>query len=140
MMFPIELIQKHPTLFLDRHLDQLNERELEAAARASPKTAFDSRYFVAGRRHAILLANAYPVALLKPRCVHEPEFVLELKDSVIGHPLIWRKAHDRSFNNLFRGLESVLGIRFSGPELLGLSDSLGREQRKELGQYIASAI
>jgi hypothetical protein len=140
MMISIELIQKFPTLFLDRHIYQLTERELEAAARAAPKTAFDLRYFTEGRRHAILLANSYPAAVLKPRCAHEPEFVFEVKASVLDHPRIWRQAHDRSFNNLFRGLESVLGIHFAGPELLSLSDVLGRELRRELRQYIASAI
>jgi hypothetical protein len=140
MMFPLELVQKHPALFLDRHLYQLTERELEAAARAAPKTAFDLRYFSQGRRHAILLANSYPAALLKPRCADEADFAIELKDSVFEHPRLWRKAHDRSFHILFRSLESVLGIQLSGPELLRLSDSLGRGLRKEIRQYIASGI
>jgi hypothetical protein len=135
-----ELVRQHPTLALEIYLEQLTESELEATARADPKTAFDSRYYSEGRRHAILLAYSYPAALLKPRCAHEPEFVNELKNSVRDHPRIWRKAHDRSFSCVFRGIESVLGIQFSGPELLRLSDSLGRGLRKEIRHYIASAI
>jgi hypothetical protein len=140
MMFPIELVQKYPTLFLERHLYQLTERELEAAARAAPKTAFDLRYFAEGRRHAILLANSYPAALLKPRCSQDADFALEMKDSVFAHPRIWRQAHERSFHKLFRGIDSILGIRFTGQQLLGLTDSLGRNLRKELLDHIASGI
>jgi hypothetical protein len=139
-MFPIELVQRHPALFLERHLYQLTERELEAAARAAPKTAFDLRYFAEGRRHAILLACSYPAALLKPRCTDDADFVHELKDSVLEHPRIWRKAHDRSFHTLFRGIEAALGIQFTGQQLLGLADSLGRNLRKELLDHIASGI
>jgi hypothetical protein len=76
-----ELVRQHPTLALEIYLEQLTESELEATARADPKTAFDSRYYSEGRRHAILLAYSYPAALLKPRCAHEPEFVNELKNS-----------------------------------------------------------
>ena len=140
MMFPFELVQKFPALFLERHFYQLTERELAVAARAAPKTAFDLRYYAEGRRHAILLAYSYPAALLKPRCADDADFVHELKDSVLGHPWIWRKAHDRSFHKLFRGIEAALGIQFTAPELLRLSDSLGRGLRKEIRQYIASAI
>lgn len=140
MMFPIELLQKYPALFLERHLYQLTERELAVAAGAAPKTAFDLRYFAEGRRHAILLAYSYPAALLKPRCADEADFVNELKDSVFGHPRIWRQAHDRSFHKLFRGIEAVLGIQFTAGELLRLSKSLGRKLQKELREHIASGI
>ena len=139
-MCRIELVRNNPKLSLELYLDQLNERELKVAAQGAPKTAFSLRHYAEGRRHAILLANCYPASLLRPRCDHEAEFVLEVKDSVSDHLRIWRQSHDRSFHNLFRGLESVLGIHFSGPELLRLSDSLGRGLRKELLEYIASAI
>jgi hypothetical protein len=132
MMFPIELLQKYPALFLERHLYQLTERELAVAAGAASKTAFDLRYFAEGRRHAILLAYSYPAALLKPRCADEADFVNELKDSVFGHPRIWRQAHDRSFHKLFRGIEAVLGIKFTAGELLRLSESLGLQASESL--------
>lgn len=139
-MCRIELVRNNPKLSLELYLDQLTERELKVAAQGAPKTAFSLRHFADGRRHAILLANCYPASLLTPRCNHEPDFVLEVKDSVCDHFRIWRQAHDRSIHELFHGIESVLGIHFTGPELLRLSDSLGRGLRKELLEYIASAI
>lgn len=136
----IGLVRKFPTYVLDHHLDRLTEQELVAASCADARTAFPLRHYVEGRRHAIMLANSYPASFFMERHAREPEFLAELKDSVLKHPRTWRSSHHQSFVILFRALSSTLGVAFSGKELLALSQKLGPGLRAELQKYIVSRI
>jgi hypothetical protein len=128
------------TYVLEHHLDRLTEQELKAASCADAKTAFPLRHFVQGRRHAIMLANSYPASFFMKQHAREPEFLAEVKDSVIEHSRIWRSSHQQSFTILFCALGATLGLEFTGMELLALSQKLGRALRKELQKHIVSRI
>jgi hypothetical protein len=136
----IGLVRKFSTYVLEHHLDRLTEQELKAASCADAKTAFSLRHFVEGRRHAIMLANSYPASFFMKQYAREPEFLAELKDSVLEHPRTWRSSHQHSFATLFRALSSTLGVAFSGEDLLALSRKLGPGLRAELQKYIVSRI
>ncbi len=136
----IGLVRQFSTYVLEHHLDRLNERELEAASCADARTAFPLRHFVDGRRHAILLANSYPSSFFMMPHSHDPDFMAEVKNSVLEHPRIWRSAHHQSFAILFRALSSTLGVAFSGEELLTLTQKLGPALRSELRSFIGASI
>jgi hypothetical protein len=136
----IGLVRKFSTYVLEHHLDRLTERELKAASCADAQTAFPLRHFVEGRRHAIMLANSYPASFFMKQHACEPEFLAELKNSVLEHPRIWRSSHHQSFAILFCALGATLGVAFSGKELLALSQKLGPGLRAELQKYIVSRI
>jgi hypothetical protein len=136
----IGLVRKFSTYVLDHHLDRLTDRELVAASCADAKTAFPLRHFVEGRRHAIMLANSYPASFFMERHAREPEFLAELKDSVLEHPRIWQSSHRQSFAILFCALGATLGVEFTGKELLALVQKLGPGLRAELQKYIVSRI
>ena len=136
----IGLVRKFSTYVLKHHLDRLNELELKAASCGDAKTAFPLRLFVEGRRHAIMLANSYPAAFFLVGHTSGPDFLAEVKDSVLDHPLIWRNSHHQSFPILFRALASTLGVVFTGKELLALSQKLCPMLRTELRRFIASCI
>jgi hypothetical protein len=136
----IGLVRKYSTFVLEHHLDCLIEGELVVASCADAKTAFPLRHFVEGRRHAIMLANSYPASFFMKQHARVPEFLAELKDSVLEHPRTWRSSHQHSFASLFRALSSTLGVAFSGEELLALSQKLGPGLRAELQKYIVSRI
>ena len=136
----IGLVRKFSKYVLKHHLDRLTERELEAASCGDANTAFPLRLFVEGRRHAIMLANSYPVSFFMGQHFHRPNFLAEVKDSVLEYPLIWRNSHHQSFPILFRALASTLGVVFTGKELLALSQKLGPVFRTELRRFIASSI
>jgi hypothetical protein len=111
-----------------------------AASCADAQTAFSLRHFVEGRRHAIMLANSYPASFFMERHAREPEFLAEVKDSVLEHPRIWRSSHQQSFAILFCALGTTLGVEFTGKELLVLVQKLGPGLRAELQKYIVSRI
>jgi hypothetical protein len=136
----IGLVRKFSTYVLDHYLDRLTDRELVAASCADATTAFPLRHFAEDHRHAIMLSNSYPASFFMERHVHGPEFLAEVKESVLEHPRIWRNSHHHSFAILFCALSSTLGVAFTGVELLTLSQKLGPEQRTELKNYIVSRI
>jgi hypothetical protein len=136
----IGLVRQFSTYVLEHHLDRLNEREIEAASCADARTAFPLRHFVDGRRHAIMLANSYPASFFMMPHSHDPDFMAEVKDSVLEHPRIWRSAHHQSFAILFRALSSTLGVAFTGVELLTLTQKLEPKLRAELRSFIGASI
>lgn len=136
----IGLVRKFSTYVLKHHLDRLTERELKAASCGDAKTAFPLRHFLEGRRHAIMLANSYPASFFMKQHVREPEFLAEVKDSVLEHPRVWRSSHHQSFAILFRALWATLDVEFTGQELLALSRKLEPALRAELRRFIASSI
>jgi hypothetical protein len=136
----IGLVRKFSSFVLEHHLDRLTQRELKAVSCADAKTAFPLRYYVEGRRHAIILANSYPASFFMKQHHHGSEFLAEVKDSVLEHSRIWRDSHHQSFTILFRALSSTLGVAFSGKELLALSQKLGPGLQAELQKYIVSKI
>jgi hypothetical protein len=136
----IGLVRKFATYVLDHHLDRLTDRELVAASCTDAQTAFPLRHFVEDRRHAIMLANSYPASFFMMQHAREPEFLAEVKDSVLEHPRIWRSSHQQSFAILFCALGTTLGVEFTGKELLALVQKLGPGLRAELQKYIVSKI
>ncbi len=136
----IGLVRQFSTYVLEHHLDRLNERELETASCADARTAFPLRHYVEGRCHAIMLANSYPASFFMMPHSHDPDFMAEVKDSVLEHPRIWRSSHHQSFAILFRALSSTLGMAFTGVELLTLTQKLGPKLRAELQKCIVSRI
>jgi len=136
----IGLARKFSSFVLEHHLDCLTELELVAASCADAKTAFPLRYFVEGRRHAIMLANSYPASFFLEGHTRGSDFFAEVKESVLEHPVIWRNSHHQSFAILFSALASTLGVVFTGKELLALSQKLGTVLRPELRRLTATRI
>ncbi len=134
------LVRKHATYVLNHYLDWLTELELEIASSADGMTAFNLRHFTEGRRHAILLARAYPASFFADWSRHDQGFADEVRNSLTNFPRIWHRSHHHSFGILFRSLASTMGIVFSGDELLELQTRLGTRLSKELRRYIGSLI
>jgi hypothetical protein len=136
----INLVRTYSTLALNYQLDRMTEKELEVASESDAMTAFNLRHFLEDRRHAIALSESYPAFFFIDRLEDESELIQEIIKSVIEHPRVWHRSHHRSFSILFRSLQSTLGIRFSGKELLDLSENLGPKLKTELQLHIGSSI
>lgn len=136
----IGLVRRYSTYVLDHYLDRLTELELEVASSADAMTAFKLRHFVDDRRHALLLAKSYPAMFFAVPREDWSHLEVEVRQSVLEHPRIWRRSHYYSFFILFRSLQSTLGINFPGEEMLNLSENFGTKLKHELQQYIASNI
>jgi len=134
------LVRSHATYVLNHYLDWLTELELEIASSADAMTAFNLRHFVADRRHAIILARSYPASFFVDWSRHDQGFADEVRHSLMNFPRIWHRIHHHSFAILFRSLASILGIVFSGDELLELQTRLGTRLGKELNRHIGSLI
>jgi hypothetical protein len=135
----IGLVRTFSTIALNYQLDNMTEKELEVASEADAMTAFNLRHFLEDRRHAIVLSKSYTASFFI-WIEKESELSQEIIKSVIEHPRIWHRSHHRSFAILFGSLQSTLGIRFSGKELLELSKNIGLKLRTELQLHIGSKI
>ncbi len=133
-------VRSHATYVLNHYLDWLTELELEIASSADAMTAYNLRHFTEGRRHAILLARAYPAAFFVDWSRHDQGFADEVRLSLMDYPRIWHRIHHHSFAILFRSLASTMGIVLSGAELLELQSRLGTRLSKELRRHMGSLI
>lgn len=136
----IRIVRTFSTLALNYQLDRMTEKELVVASSTDAMTAFNLRHFLEDRRHAIALSESYPAFFFIDRLEDESELIQEIIKSVIEHPRVWHRSNHRSFSILFRSLQSTLGIRFSGKELLDLSENLGPKLKTELQLHIGSRI
>jgi hypothetical protein len=136
----VGLVRSHARYVLNHYLDWLTELELEIASSADAMTAYNLRHFTESRRHAILLARAYPAAFFVDWSRHDQGFADEVRNSLMNFPRIWHRIHHHSFPILFRSLASTMGIVFSDDELLELQTRLGTRLTKELRRHIGSLI
>lgn len=135
-----KLLAQHATHLLEKHVQDLTDKELRICSWKDALTAFRIRHSVSPKKSAIMLSSAYTIAWIGIYGTARLELRLEILTSMLEYPKEWLRSNPKGLEFIFSKLKSLLGIQFDDSELHLMLRSMHPKGREDLSKFIAKRI
>lgn len=131
---------EHATEAMEFAAGKLSDNELGRCAWLDMRTGFNLRAKFPPPRHAIILANSYPINFLENRSMPLAELHHEIRVSLIEFPDQWRASNVYGFPSILEELQEKISMNFDPDLILALLEKINPDDRAALATFFASHI
>jgi len=137
---PVQSYQNAEFL-LENHVNDLDDDQLRACARANPISALRQLQGTVDPRHrAILLSCSFGASWTNPTMLRSEEFRSAVLDSLAEHYEEWMISKPEGLATVLDNIAVRLQLPPTAAELLRMLDRLGPEGRQALSDYIVEQV